>query len=102
MADLPKEHIIFGKDPNLNTSSQIQPVRKNKTKISIDTQHLDHNPTNSNILYSPGDKVIHKTFGEGIITSSKQVSNDYEITVAFKNSGGIKKLLASLANLSKV
>ena len=46
--------------------------------------------------------MIHKTFGEGIITSSKQVSNDYEITVAFKNSGGIKKLLASLANLSKV
>ena len=102
LADLPKEDIIFGKDPNLNDSSQIQPVRKNKTKISNDTQHLDNNSTTSNISYSPGDKVIHKTFGEGIITSSKQVSNDYEITIAFKNSGGIKKLLASLANLSKV
>ena len=100
LSDLPKENIIFGTSSKLNPTPEIKPVRKRI--INADNQSIHNNLISSNDIFSPGDKVIHKTFGEGIITSSKQVSNDYELTIAFKNSGGIKKLLASLANLSKV
>ena len=100
LSDLPKENIIFGTSSKLNPTPEIKPVRKRI--INADNQSIHNNVISSNDIFSPGDKVIHKTFGEGIITSSKQVSNDYELTIAFKNSGGIKKLLASLANLSKV
>ena len=99
LSDLPKENIIFGTSSK-NPTPEIKPVRK--IIINADNQSIHNNLISSNDIFSPGDKVIHKTFGEGIITSSKQVSNDYELTIAFKNSGGIKKLLASLANLSKV
>ena len=100
LADLPKENIVFGSTSKFNYLSENQPIRK--TKIHVDSQSLSNKLKPSNITFSLGDKVIHQTFGEGIITNSKQVSNDYELTIAFKNSGGIKKLLASLANLSKV
>ena len=100
LSDLPKENIIFGTSSKFNSTPEIKPVRKRI--INAGNQSIHNNLISSNDIFSPGDKVIHKTFGEGIITSSKQVSNDYELTIAFKNSGGIKKLLASLANLSKV
>ena len=100
LSDLPKENIIFGTSSKFNSTPEIKSVRKRI--INADNQSIHNNLISSNDIFSPGDKVIHKTFGEGIITSSKQVSNDYELTIAFKNSGGIKKLLASLANLSKV
>ncbi len=47
---------------------------------------------------SLGQKVRHKVFGEGRVVSSKLTRNDEEVTVAFPE-GGIKKLMASLANL---
>ncbi len=48
--------------------------------------------------YRDGQKVRHKAFGEGRVVSSKLTRNDEEVTVAFPE-GGIKKLMASLANL---
>ncbi len=40
----------------------------------------------------------HKVFGEGSVVSSKLTRDDEEVTVAFPKQG-IKKLMASLANL---
>jgi DNA helicase-2/ATP-dependent DNA helicase PcrA len=48
--------------------------------------------------YKDGQKVRHKIFGEGHVVSSKLTRNDEEVTVAFPKQG-IKKLMASLANL---
>jgi len=59
-------------------------------------------PESSNVpgehRYQDGQKVRHKVFGEGQVVSSKLTRDDEEVTVAFPE-GGIKKLMASLANL---
>jgi len=48
--------------------------------------------------YTAGMRVIHPTFGEGIVMESKMDRDDEEVVVAFE-SGDVKHLLASLANL---
>jgi hypothetical protein len=50
--------------------------------------------------YRDGDRVRHAAFGEGTVVSSKLTRDDEEVTVAFPDPKvGIKRLLASLANL---
>jgi len=45
--------------------------------------------------------VRHRAFGDGTVVTSKLTRDDEEVTVAFPDRG-IKKLLASLANLELV
>ena len=49
--------------------------------------------------FRDGDRVRHPRLGAGIVVTSKLTRNDEEVTVAFSNGGGIKTLLASIANL---
>ena len=51
---------------------------------------------------STGDKVRHAKFGEGIVTDSKVTGSDVEVTVAFTDGNGIKRLLLSFAPLEKM
>jgi DNA helicase-2/ATP-dependent DNA helicase PcrA len=53
------------------------------------------------LKFRAGQRVQHATFGEGIVIESKLDRNDEEVTVAFKQAG-IKRLLASFANLQKL
>ena len=53
-------------------------------------------------VFSAGDRVQHATFGEGVVVGSKADLDDEEVTVAFVGGAGIKRLLASLANLKKI
>jgi DNA helicase-2/ATP-dependent DNA helicase PcrA len=48
--------------------------------------------------YRDGDRVRHARFGEGSVVTSKLTRDDEEVTVAFPEQG-VKKLLASIANL---
>jgi DNA helicase-2/ATP-dependent DNA helicase PcrA len=48
--------------------------------------------------YRDGDRVRHAAFGEGSVVTSRLTRDDEEVTVAFPGAG-IKKLLASFANL---
>lgn len=50
--------------------------------------------------YAVGDKVRHIKFGTGIVTNIVTGGRDYEVTVLFEGYG-VKKLLASFANLKK-
>ena len=50
--------------------------------------------------YAVGDKVRHIKFGVGTVTNIVSGGRDYEVTVSFE-SYGIKKMLASFANLKK-
>ena len=52
--------------------------------------------------FATGDKVRHPTFGEGIVMSSEPSGADFQITVAFKEGGGVKRLLLSFAQLERV
>lgn len=49
--------------------------------------------------FSPGQRVHHPSFGEGLVVTSQLVGGDEEVTIAFPKKG-VKRLLASLANLS--
>jgi DNA helicase-2/ATP-dependent DNA helicase PcrA len=52
--------------------------------------------------FRDGDRVRHPRLGEGIVVTSKLTRDDEEVTVAFSNGGGVKQLLASIANLEIV
>ena len=49
-----------------------------------------------------GDKVMHKVFGEGIVMECKPSGNDFEVTVAFRDGAGVKRLLLGLAPIEKL
>ena len=51
--------------------------------------------------FRAGDRVRHPTFGEGMVVSSVARADDEEVTVAFPG-GGVKKLMASFADLRPV
>ena len=51
--------------------------------------------------YKAGEKVMHVKFGKGMVVSSKVSGTDEEVTVAFDGQG-IKRLMASFANLQKL
>lgn len=57
-------------------------------------------PSLLHLDYSVGDRVLHRNFGEGVITDIKKGTKDYEVTVDF--SGTKKRMLASFAKLKKI
>ncbi len=52
--------------------------------------------------YKAGDHVKHMAFGEGVVVNCIPNGQDYEVTVAFKGTAGVKRLLLSYAPLEKV
>ena len=52
--------------------------------------------------YKAGDHVKHAVFGEGVVVNCMPNGQDYEVTVAFKGTAGVKRLLLSYAPLEKV
>ena len=49
-----------------------------------------------------GQKVRHDKFGEGIIVSCVAIASDYQVVVAFKGEGGVRKLLLGYAKLEVI
>tara|TARA_Y100000814_G_scaffold218588_1_gene162943 strand:+ start:2961 stop:5165 length:2205 start_codon:yes stop_codon:yes gene_type:complete len=85
----------------------IQSLEKNNSHSRNDITNLKSNINTSEKciqLLDPieiGTKVIHKTFGEGIVLLCTESGNDFVVDVHF-NSAGKKKLLMSLANLQMI
>ena len=80
-----RQKLITPKKENLKTVYQpIRLVSEAKSKISI------------------GDKISHPKFGVGIIVNRLVTDQDIELTVAFDNNKGIKRLLASYAPIEKI
>ena len=52
--------------------------------------------------YRVADRVTHETFGEGIVIEAVESGGDTEVTVAFGNGNGLKKLMADFSGLKKV
>jgi DNA helicase-2/ATP-dependent DNA helicase PcrA len=57
--------------------------------------------TSASMQFKAGDKVQHAKFGNGMVVASKTSGNDEEVSVAFDGQG-IKRLMASFANLQKL
>ncbi|MBR6898011.1 MAG: UvrD-helicase domain-containing protein [Lachnospiraceae bacterium] len=53
------------------------------------------------IDYTTGDRVEHKTFGEGVVRTIEKGPKDYVVTVDF-DSGDTKKMMAGFAKLKKI
>ena len=66
---------------------QARPVAPARPRIPGERQFRD------------GDRVRHARLGDGIVVTSRLTRSDEEVTVAFSNGGGVKTLLASIANL---
>lgn len=58
-------------------------------------------PAKSKTNYTVGERVKHKTFGEGMITSVTNMGNDSMLEIAF-DSVGTKKVMANFARLEKI
>ena len=51
--------------------------------------------------FAPGQRVLHNSFGEGVVVSCELVPGDQQVTVAFPGQG-VKRLLQSFARLDAV
>ncbi len=58
-------------------------------------------PTAVKLDFDVGDRVLHKTFGEGVLLSKKAMGGDVLLEINFDNVG-IKKVMANFAKLVKV
>jgi len=52
--------------------------------------------------YSPGDRVRHSSFGEGVVVSATEARGDTEVTVAFSGGQGVRRLLVAYAPMEKL
>ena len=80
--------IRSGRAPNVPGQ---RPVRGAGSQAASPSPHL-----------ATGDKVQHKVFGEGIVMECKPSGGDFEVTVAFKDGAGVKRLLLGMAPIEKV
>ena len=58
-------------------------------------------PEKPSVALRPGDAVMHKTFGQGMILSASPMGNDVLLKIAFERVG-TKKLMANFARLQKL
>lgn len=96
--------------PTRATQQNMQPSAKTQSSVYWSPKTTGHKTTKSIKAASPGgdltfkrrDSVQHPSFGIGtVIESERTRDGDEQVTVAFPGIG-IKKLLASLANLKKL
>jgi len=82
-----------GSNGSAGSSPKIGNVRQRQAQAAA-TAPLEH--------FSVGDKVKHSKFGDGIVMQCKPSHEDFELTVAFKDSdAGVKRLMLSFAKLEK-
>ncbi len=86
--------------PGLNNSS-VTNKPGNSFATNIPGNHFGISNPGNNFDFKVGDRVRHKKFGIGIITSAEAEGNDYKLEIQFENVG-MKRLMASFANLVKV
>ncbi len=58
-------------------------------------------PAASAVVWKAGDRVLHKTFGEGVIQSTTPMGNDVLLTILFEQVG-VKKIMANFARLKAI
>jgi len=92
LADIP-HHLIEGAVPKAG-SSQARATKWEPTPPAREQKPREP-------AFRPGQRVRHAKFGEGVVIESKPDGSDEEVTIAFKKSG-IKRVLASFANLDKL
>ena len=75
------------------------PVNQPLWRSTTTTQFRRPAPT---ATFRPGQKVVHKQFGQGIVLNSQGSGEEELVTVAFEAGVGVKKLMLVYAPLEKV
>ena len=108
LADIPRR--LIAREPRRAPTSAAAAGRSRKRPAAapaagggrLPLETAASGPSDAKPHLGTGDKVKHAKFGEGIVTGAKPTHGDVEVTVAFANGNGIKRLLLSIAPLEKV
>lgn len=107
ISEIPSELIFSETKPSVDTTSRIRQFSQTSPKKdygvskSFGTANRSSQNTSDLPVFNVGDTVKHKTFGQGVVLSTKQVGNDCLIEIAFEKAS-TKKLMAKFAKLEKV
>ena len=78
-----------------------QPRKPLDEQTTIGKPIFEKKPSNERIIFTPGDRVKHQTFGEGEILSARNMGADVLYEVMF-DKVGTKRLMATYAKLQKI
>ena len=96
LEEIPKDVILTNSGRNFSQNKTHW--KSNYIKQNIITEDdFDDNIDQPEININKGDKVSHKTFGEGILISYKPLFMDIELTVKFEEPTGMKKIMKNKA-----
>ncbi len=103
--EIPEEYIE--KSGNIDRFTSVKPTAINLSEagksspVKVNRSFGQAGSTKVTDSFSPGDRVKHKTFGEGMIISASPMGNDVLLEIAFE-SVGTKKLMMRFARLTKI
>ena len=102
-AEIRNSGFTFSRRSRPSTPAESTPVRRSGRRAAPPTRRRGARRQAAAVAsVSTGDKVRHSTFGEGIVMSCEPSGSDFEVTVAFTDGGGVKRLLLSMAKLEKI
>ena len=100
LADIPEEFVQHHMRKQARVGADVRPAR-NRTVRWDDFDSFDPEPAPApGVNLKQGDEVSHEIFGQGVVIALRTIGADAEITVRFADTG-VKRLLASVANLSR-
>ena len=88
-------------NPDLIPTARSENIQKPVTRRLRQSEASPPNQASKPKL-NTGDHVRHKTFGEGVVTGTKPSHGDLEVTVAFRDGHGVKRLMLGFAPLEKL
>ncbi len=100
LLDLPSELVQLDRAATAKVSPDVRPARNRTIRWDDFDSSDETQATPVQVGLSPGDRVSHETFGHGVVVSLRPIGSDAEVTVRFEEMG-VKRLLASVANLSR-
>ena len=100
LADIPEELLQRHQRQQARVGEDVRPAR-NRTVRWDDFDSFDAEPVSTpSVGLKEGDEVSHEIFGDGVVISLRTIGRDAEVTVRFADTG-VKRLLASMANLTR-
>ncbi|MYG90759.1 MAG: AAA family ATPase, partial [Chloroflexi bacterium] len=100
LADIPEDLVQRHQRQQAQVGADVRPAR-NRTVRWDDFDSFDPEPEAApSVGLKEGDEVSHEIFGHGVVISLRTIGRDAEVTVRFAETG-VKRLLASMANLTR-
>ncbi len=100
LLDLPAELVQLDRAASAQVGQDVRPARNRTVRWDDFDSFDDAQAEPVQIGLNPGDRVSHETFGAGVVVSLRPIGADAEVTVRFEETG-VKRLLASIANLTR-